>query len=69
MLNFIYQHVTLSTKNYVKLTKQLSERSVYCNKHKVIPNKQLAAKEQIRELLDANYQEVQRLVFLLIIML
>ena len=69
MLNFMYQHVTLSTKDHVKLTKQLSERSLYCNKYKVIPNKQLAAKEQIRESLDANYQGVQRLLFWHITML
>ena len=61
----MYQHVTLSTKDHVKLTKQLSERSLY----KVIPNKQLAAKEQIRESLDANYQGVQRLLFWHITML
>ena len=43
-------------------------RSVYCNKYKVIPNKQAAASEQIRGFLDASYQGVKRL-FLLVVML
>ena len=45
------QVFTLSTKDDVKLTKQLSEgfkRSLYWNKYKVIPNKQVAANVQIR---------------------
>ena len=63
--------VALSTKDNLKLTKQLTEgfkRSVYCNKYKVIPNKQAAASEQIREFLVASYQGVKRL-FLLVVML
>ena len=39
-------------------------RSVYCNKYKVIPNKQAAANEQIREFLDASFQGVKRLFVL-----
>ena len=56
------QVLTLSTKDDVKLTKQLSEgfkRFVYWNKYKVIPNKQLAVNVQIRELIDASYQGVK----------
>ena len=59
--------VSLSTKDNLKLTKQLTEgfkRSVYCNKYKVIPNKQAAANEQIREFFDASYQGVKRLFVL-----
>ena len=56
------QVLTLSTKDDVKLTKQLSEgfkSSLYWNKYKVIPNKQVAANVQIRELIDASYQGVK----------
>ena len=40
------------------------KRTVYWNKYKVIPNKQVAPNEQVRELLDASYKGVTRLFFL-----
>ena len=59
--------VTLSIEDNTKLTKLISEgfeRSVYWNKHKVIPNKIYNANDCIRELLDASYQGVKRLFVL-----
>ena len=61
--------VTLSTKDNVKLVKQLNEgfkRSVYWNKCKVIDNKvvEIAAgneEKNIREFLDSSYQGAKRL--------
>ena len=59
--------VTLSTEDNAKLSKLLSEgfkRSVYWNKYKVIPNKTYDENDYIRELLDASYQGVMRLLVL-----
>ena len=64
--------VTLSTEDNVKLSKLLSEgfnRSLYCNKYKVIDNKEVeiaAANEEkyIRERLGSSYKEVERLFVL-----
>ena len=59
--------VTLSIEDNAKLSKLLSKgikRSVYWNKHKVIPNKTYNTNNYIRELLDASYQGVKRLFVL-----
>ena len=59
--------VTLSTEDNAKLSKLLSKgfkRSVYWNKYKVIPNKTYDENDYIRELLDASYQGVMRLLVL-----
>ena len=59
--------VTLSIDDNVKLSKLLSERfkrPVYWNKYKIIPNKTYNENDYIRELLDASYQGVKRLLVL-----
>ena len=55
--------VTLWSEDNVKLSKLLSERSIYWNKYKVIPNKIVEITDAngekcIRELLDSSYQGV-----------
>ena len=62
--------VTLLIEDNSKLTKLLSKgfkRTVYRNKYKVIPNKECNANNYMRELLDASYQGLKRLFFLLMI--
>ena len=57
--------VTLSIEDNTKLTKLLSKgfkRSVYWNKHKVIPNRIYNQNNYIRELLDTSYQGVKRFI-------
>ena len=59
--------VTLSTEDNAKLSKLLSggfKRPVYWNKYKIIPNKTYNESDYIRELLDSNYQGVNRLFVL-----
>ena len=58
---------TLSTEDNAKLTKQWSEafkRSVYWNKHKIIPNKTYNETGYRRELFDTSYQGATRLFVL-----
>ena len=55
--------VTLWSEDNVKLSKLLSERSIYWNEYKVIPNKIVEITDAngekcIRELLDSSYQGV-----------
>ena len=65
--------ITLSAKDNVKLLKLLGDglnRSIYCNKYKVIDNilVEIAVNNEekyIRELLDSSYQGVKRLLVLL----
>ena len=59
--------VTLSTEDNVKLSKLLSERfkrPVYWNKYNIIPSKTYDENDYIRELIDASYQGVKRLLAL-----
>ena len=61
--------VTLWSEDNVKLSKLLSERSIYWNEYKVIPNKivEIAVNNEekyIRELLDSSWQGVKRLFVL-----
>ena len=59
--------VTLSIEDNSKLTKLLSKgikRSIYWNKHKVIPNKTYNQNNYIKELLDSSFQGV-RILFVL----
>ena len=56
--------VTLSTEDNAKLSKLLTEgfkRPVYWNKYKIISNRTYDENDDIRELLDSNYQGVKRL--------
>ena len=64
--------VTLWSEDNVKLSKLLSERSIYWNEYKVIPNKivEIAVNNEekyIRELLDSSGKELKDYLFLLII--
>ena len=59
--------VTLSTKDSVNLTKQLSEgfkRSVYWNSYQTKPKKVIEKEKNIYELLNALFQGVRRLFVL-----
>ena len=59
--------VTLSTKDSVNLTKQLSEgfkRSVYWNSYQTKPKKVIEKEKNIYELLNASFQGVRRLFVL-----
>ena len=59
--------VTISTKDNVNLTKQLSDgfkRSAYWNNHQTIPVKVIENETNICELLSASFQGVKRLFFL-----
>ena len=59
--------VTISTKDNVNLTKQLSDgfkRSAYWNNHQTIPVKVIENETNIYELLSASFQGVKRLFFL-----
>ena len=59
--------VTLSTEDNVKLSKLLSEgfkRPVYWNKCKIILKITYDEKDYIREMIDASYQGVKRLLVL-----
>ena len=59
--------VTLSTKDNVNLTKQLSngfKRSVYWNSYQTIPAKVIDKGTNIYELLSASFQGVKRLFVL-----
>ena len=59
--------VTLSTKDSVNLTKQLSEgfkRSVYWNSYQTKPAKVIEKGKNIYELLNASFQGVRRLFVL-----
>ena len=61
--------VTLWSEDNVKLSKLLSERSIYWNEYKVIPNKivEITAnngEKYIRELLASSWQGVKRLFVL-----
>ena len=59
--------VTLSTKDNVNLTKQLSDgfkRSVYWNSYHTIPAKVIEKGENMYELLSASFQGVKRLFVL-----
>ena len=56
--------VTLSTKDNVNLTKQLSDgfkRCAYWNSHQITPAKVIEKEENIYELLSASFQDVRRL--------
>ena len=59
--------VTLSTKDNLNLTKQLSNRfkgSVYCNSYQTIPAKVIDKGTNICELLSASFQGVKKLFVL-----
>ena len=59
--------VTLSTKDNVNLTKQLSDgfkRSVYWNGYHTVPAKVIEKGENMYELLSASFQGVKRLFVL-----
>ena len=59
--------VTLWAEDNAKLSKLLGKgfkRSIYWNKHKVIPNKKYNANEHIRELVDSSCQGVKKLFVL-----
>ena len=56
--------VTLSNKDNVHLTKQLSDgfkRSVYWNNYQTIPRKAINQGTNIFELLSASFQDIKRL--------
>ena len=64
--------ITLSTKENVNLTKQLSDgskRSVYWNSYQTIPVKVITKGKTIYELLSVYFQDVKRLFVLLILLL
>ena len=59
--------VALSTEDNAKLSKLLTEgfkRPIYWNKCKLIPNKTYNENDNKRELLDSNYQGVERIFVL-----
>ena len=59
--------VTLSTKDSVNLTKQLSEgfkRSIYWNSYQTKPAKVIAKGKNLSEILNASFQGVRRLFVL-----
>ena len=59
--------VTLSTKDSLNLTKQLSEgfkRSVYCNSYQTNPAIMIIKATNMYELLNASFQGVRRLFVL-----
>ena len=54
--------ITLSAKDIVNLTKQLSgrcKRSVYCNSYQTIPAKVINKRDNIYELLNESFQSIK----------
>ena len=67
MLNNKFLQLTLSTKDNINLTKQLSDgfkRSVYWNKYQTIFAKVINNGIKMHELLNASFQDVKRLFIL-----
>ena len=59
--------ITLSAKDIVNLTKQLSDRckrSVYCNSYQTIPAKVINKRDNIYELLNESFQSIKWLFVL-----
>ena len=64
--------VTLSTKDITNLAKQLNEgfeRSVYWNSFETKPAKVIEQAKNIYELVNASFQDVKRLFFMLMLLL